>query len=66
MPRLVVGPSRPEIVRLRRRDAYPPVGDALDAIAKGLAAYRDGKPLPPETLAWLDACAEVKRRHPKP
>lgn len=53
--------------RTRRAAEYPAVGEALDAIRKGfdvLAAA--GFPLPPDTLAWLEASAAVKARLPKP
>lgn len=50
-----------------RRSAYPPVGDQLDALAKGFAALREsGAMLPSDTLAWLDAVTAVKETHPKP
>lgn len=52
--------------RARRAAEYPGMGDQLDAILDGLRAYRDGKPLPPKTLAILDACEAVKTRFKKP
>lgn len=49
-----------------RADAYPPIGDQLDAIARGFAALADaGLPLPAETLAWLDMLRAVKALHPR-
>lgn len=53
---------------LARQRAYPPVGDALDAIQKALAAL-DGKggfTLPPEAKAWVEASEAVKTHIPKP
>ena len=53
--------------RKRRRDAYPPVCDQLDAMVKLGQALRDqGIALPADVNAWIDACQEVKRKHPKP
>lgn len=52
--------------RKHRGAAYPPVGDALDAIAKGFRALAEGKPLPAETLAWIEACEAVKATYRKP
>jgi hypothetical protein len=53
---------------LARQRSYPPVGDALDAIMKALAAVEEktGTPMPEETKAWVDACKAVKRRIVKP
>ncbi len=56
-----------ERVAQDRRAAYPDVGDQLDAVFKLALALREaGIPLPPETLAWLDTVAAIKRAHPKP
>jgi len=52
--------------RKHRGAAYPATGDALDAIAKGLRAVAEGKPLPADTLAWLEACEAVKNTFRKP
>lgn len=50
-----------------RREAYPEVGEQLDAIAKLAAALREqGVPLPEETSRWLDRCLSVKKKYPKP
>ena len=50
-----------------RAAAYPPVGDQLDAMMKGLAAIQAaGVALPDETKAWIEACQEVKKRYPEP
>lgn len=50
-----------------RRAAYPPMGDQLDAIARSLTALADaGADLPAETRLWINACAAVKARYPKP
>lgn len=53
-----------EAARRRARE-YPEIGAQLDAAMKGLRAYRDGQPLPPETLEWIETCEAVKARHPK-
>lgn len=52
---------------LRRQRAYPPVGDALDAIQQALAALdgRAGFNLPAEAKKWLTDCENVKVRIPK-
>lgn len=49
---------------LARQRAYPPVGDALDAVMKALVAIngKGGIKLPPEAQAWIDACEAVKVR----
>ncbi|MCJ2009814.1 hypothetical protein [Methylobacterium sp. J-092] len=52
--------------RAHRAEHYPITGDALDAIAEGLRAYQRGEPLPPKTIAWLDARDAVKARFRKP
>jgi hypothetical protein len=50
-----------------RTAAYPPVGDALDAIAKLVRAMIDaGQPVPAEALAWVEACERVKATYRKP
>lgn len=51
--------------RDHRAAAYPGIGDALDALMKGLAAYHRREPLPADTLAYIEACEEVKARFPK-
>ena len=49
-----------------RRQAYPPVGEQLDAIMKMALALRvQGTPLPVETEAWIDKCIEVKETYKK-
>lgn len=52
---------------LRRQRAYPPVGDALDAIQTVLQALDSSGviKLPPVAKAWVDACEAVKTRIPK-
>jgi hypothetical protein len=53
---------------LARQRAYPPVGDALDAIQRALSVL-DGKAginLPAEAKAWIAACEDVKTRIKKP
>ena len=49
---------------LARQRAYPPAGDALDAIMQALAIL-DGKAginLPADAKAWIAACQAVKTR----
>lgn len=53
--------------RPHRAAAYPPSGDALDAVAKGFRALLDqGINLGPEAKAWVEACEAVKARYRKP
>ncbi len=50
-----------------RLDAYPPPGDQFDAVFRGFRALLDqGIILPAETRLWIDVCAAVKARYPKP
>lgn len=49
--------------REARKESYPDVGDALDALMKYFAAQES---IPPELQAWVDACLAVKNRYPKP
>lgn len=46
-----------------RREAYPDVGDQLDAMWKMLANVN---PKTPEAQAMLDQVAAVKTKYPKP
>lgn len=56
-----------EDYRARRKAAYPPIGNQLDAVMKLAQALRDaGTPLPPETAQWLAECEGVKARFNKP
>jgi hypothetical protein len=48
-----------------RRSAYPPRGDQLDALMKGLDAVSATVTLPADTLAWIAACKAVKASNPK-
>jgi len=49
-----------------RRNAYPDVGEQLDALYKLAAALRaQGISLPDEVQQWIESCAEVKQRFPK-
>lgn len=51
-----------------RQAAYTeemPIGDQLDAILKGLAAYNAGEDLPKETLDLIAKHQEIKARIPK-
>jgi hypothetical protein len=53
--------------RPHRAASYPPTGEALDAIAKGFRALMgQGMTLPPETVAWVEACEAVKAKFKKP
>jgi hypothetical protein len=65
--------DRPKVLRHEthfadhRRAGYPPIGDQLDALAKGFRALADqGIPLPPETTAWIEQIEAVKARYRKP
>jgi len=49
-----------------RRQAYPPVGEQLDAVLKmALALAQQGIALPEETRAWMAQCQAVKDRYGK-
>ena len=50
--------------RAKRREAYPPIGEQLDALWKALAATPET--LPPEARAMLDQVQAVKSNIPKP
>ncbi|MDG3444496.1 hypothetical protein [Nitrospirillum amazonense] len=64
MPRLDHRPSL-ERVRAARADAYPDLGDVIDALCAGIDALAAGQPLPPETQAVLAHRQAVKTRFPK-
>jgi hypothetical protein len=49
-----------------RQAEYPPDGEQIDALWKGLEALAKGAPLPEEAAVILEARAEIKKRHPKP
>lgn len=50
-----------------RQQAYPDIGEQLDAVMKMAAALRaQGVELPPETVQWIDRCQRVKSGIPKP
>lgn len=56
-----------EDYRKLRREAYPPMGEQLDAVVKLAQAMREqGVELPPETEAWINRCLAVKSKFPKP
>lgn len=42
------------------------IGDQLDALWKGLAAYHEGAPLPEEALKMIDKINDIKQSIPKP
>lgn len=53
--------------RGHRAGAYPPPGDAFDAIAKGFRSLIDqGVDLHPDAVAWVNRCEAVKRTFEKP
>lgn len=55
------------IVRRQRAEAYPEIGEQLDAIIKEFAARRAaGETLTPALARIVEACLAVKERHPKP
>lgn len=52
--------------RKLRKQAYPAVGDQLDAVMKLAAALKEqGIPLPEETERWISRCQEVKTKYQK-
>jgi hypothetical protein len=54
-------------VRPLRAAEYMPLGDQLDAIMKALAQLgSQGIALPPETVAWIGHCQQVKLKYKKP
>lgn len=50
--------------RAKRREAYPPIGEQLDALWKALAANPSS--LTPEASAMLAQIQAVKTQFPKP
>jgi hypothetical protein len=55
------------LVRRRRAEEYPDIGEQLDALIKELAARRSrGEALTPALQDIVDRCLAVKARHPKP
>ncbi|MFW8567357.1 hypothetical protein [Orrella sp. 11846] len=49
-----------------RQQAYPKIGDQLDAIFKLAKHMKDsGEELPTEVTEWLDRCQAVKDKFPK-
>lgn len=52
--------------RQARKSAYPDIGDQLDAVL-ALASHlrQNGYALPEQTLRWIDACLDVKKRFQK-
>lgn len=50
--------------RAKRREAYPPIGEQLDALWKALAA--DPSALPQAAREMLDQVQAVKSKFPKP
>jgi len=49
-----------------RRQAYPSVGEQLDAVLKmAQALQQQGITLPDETQAWIAQCQAVKQRYAK-
>lgn len=55
-----------EDYRALRREAYPSIGEQLDAVYKMAVSLRDqGIELPTETLDWLWAIEHVKQTYKK-
>lgn len=50
--------------KAKRRDAYPDIGEQLDALWKAIDGY--AATLPPETAQMLEQVKSVKTRFPKP
>jgi len=49
-----------------RAQAYPSVGEQLDAVVKmAQALQRQGIELPEETQAWIAQCQAIKQRYAK-
>jgi len=53
-----------EHYKKRRAEAYPPIGDQLDAIWKALAGL-DWRAWPKEVTDMMAAIAAVKTKYPK-
>lgn len=50
-----------------RAQAYPPIGDQLDAVMKlAESLAQSGFALPTEVVGWIEKCQEVKAKYPKP
>lgn len=62
---MIIKPRLPNVA-LARAQAYPSVGDQLDAVVK-LAAFlkEGGMKLPAEVDSWVEDCLSVKKRFPK-
>ena len=66
MPKFDLRPLQsPSKVRQAAYAEEMPIGDQLDAILKGLAAYHMGESLPQETLDLISKHREIKGRIPK-
>lgn len=63
-PRKTLRHSTP--ARDHRIEGYPEISDQVGALIKGMRALIDGKPIPPETIAVVEAVEAVKARFPKP
>ncbi|MFV3308798.1 hypothetical protein ACNFBT_26340 [Pseudomonas sp. NY15181] len=50
----------------RRAEAYPPIGDQLDAIRQLAETLQTVVPLSSEVEQWLAELQRVKQRFPKP
>lgn len=58
--------QKAEYYKDQRRRAYPPVGDQLDKIFKGISALAADHPLKVALSSWLSALQAVKDAYPKP
>lgn len=48
-----------------RRDAYPPIGDQLDAVYKLAKALQGTMEFPPDVLKWIADIDQVKDKFKK-
>lgn len=51
--------------REKRRQAYPPIGDQLDAIYKLALSLEGVAPLSKEVREWMGKLTEVKNKYKK-
>lgn len=63
---LLMGGSMSKSWKRRRREAYPDVGEQLDALWKAVDALAEKKAAPVEVAAMRDRIAAVKAANPKP
>lgn len=49
-----------------RQQAYPEIGEQLDALLKlAVSLQESGIDLPEDTVKWIEDCTEVKRKYKK-